>query len=228
MIKDVITSNESKKNNSDKINKLKEIMPNCFDKNGCFYIEKFKKELENDLLYSKESFELNFLGKSYSKMITGLDTETVIVPDTDHNNKIENKNSENIYISGDNLDALKHLLKAYEAKIKCIYIDPPYNTGSDGFVYNDSFAFDKESLITKLDVSEQEAERILSMTSGNSSSYISYNFLVFELLLPPTTTMASTFFDTSSQESCLSLVALHIVLYTIKSSICFLSSSTRA
>ena len=36
MIKDVITSNESKKNNSDKINELKEIMPNCFDKNGCF------------------------------------------------------------------------------------------------------------------------------------------------------------------------------------------------
>lgn len=171
MIKDIMNNNESKKINSDKINKLKEIIPNCFDENDNFYIEKLKKELENDLSFSKESFELNFLGKSYAKMITGLDTETVIVPDIAHNNKNENKNSKNIYISGDNLDALKHLLKAYEGKVKCIYIDPPYNTGSDGFAYNDSFSFDKESLIAKLDVSEQEADRILSMTSGNSSSH---------------------------------------------------------
>ena len=82
-----------------------------------------KKEFNTDLEFSKESFELNFLGKSYAKMITGLDTETVIEPDLGHNNKEENINSENIYISGDNIDALKHLVKAYEGKIKCIYID---------------------------------------------------------------------------------------------------------
>lgn len=104
-------------------------------------------------------------------MVAGLDTETVIEPDIKNNLKEENKNSQNIYISGDNLDALKHLLKAYERKIKCIYIDPPYNTGNDGFAYNDSFKFDKKTLINKLDINADEAERILGMTSTNSSSH---------------------------------------------------------
>ncbi len=171
MIKDIIESNEHKNLNEDKINGLKKIIPNCFDKDGRLDLELLKKEFNQDIEFTKESFELNFLGKSYAKMIAGLDTETVIEPDIEHNSKKENKNSENIYISGDNLDALKHLLKAYEEKIKCIYIDPPYNTGSDGFVYKDKFEYTKEILTEKLDISNQEAERILNMTASNSSSH---------------------------------------------------------
>lgn len=144
MIKDIIENNNNKTINEDKISNLKQIIPNCFDKDGRLDLELLKKEFNTDLEFSKESFELNFLGKSYAKMITGLDTETVIEPDLGHNNREENINSENIYISGDNIDALKHLVKAYEGKIKCIYIDPPYNTGKDGFGYNDTFKFSKE------------------------------------------------------------------------------------
>ena len=46
--------------------------------------------------------------------------------------------SENMIIHGDNLDALKALLPRYEGRVKCIYIDPPYNTGNEGWVYNDN------------------------------------------------------------------------------------------
>ena len=171
MIKDIIENNNNKTINEDKISNLKQIIPNCFDKDGRLDLELLKKEFNTDLEFSKESFELNFLGKSYAKMITGLDTETVIEPDLGHNNKEENINSENIYISGDNIDALKHLVKAYEGKIKCIYIDPLYNTGKDGFGYNDTFKFSKETLANKLDIDMIEAERILDMTSNNSSSH---------------------------------------------------------
>ena len=171
MIKDIIESNEKVDLNKIKIEKLKQIIPNCFNKYGNLDIELLKKEFSDSLDFKKESFELNFLGKSYAKMVAGLDTETVIEPDIKNNLKEENKDSKNIYISGDNLDALKHLLKAYERKIKCIYIDPPYNTGNDGFAYNDSFKFDKKTLINKLDINEDEAERILGMTSTNSSSH---------------------------------------------------------
>ena len=171
MIKDIIENNNNKTINEDKISNLKQIIPNCFDKDGRLDLELLKKEFNTDLEFSKESFELNFLGKSYAKMITGLDTETVIEPDLGHNNREENINSENIYISGDNIDALKHLVKAYEGKIKCIYIDPPYNTGKDGFGYNDTFKFSKETLANKLDIDMIEAERILDMTSNNSSSH---------------------------------------------------------
>lgn len=171
MVKDIIEKNENIDLNKDKIEKLKQVIPNCFDKEGRLDLELLKKEFNDSMDFSKESFELNFLGKSYAKMITGLDTETIIEPDIKHNSKDENKNSNNIYISGDNIDALKHLIKAYEGKIKCIYIDPPYNTGSDGFVYNDKFKYNKSSLIEKLDITEEEADRILKMTSGNSSSH---------------------------------------------------------
>ena len=48
------------------------------------------------------------------------------------------ESSENMIIHGDNLEALKSLLPLYEGKVKCIYIDPPYNTGNENWVYNDN------------------------------------------------------------------------------------------
>ncbi|MBQ5563697.1 MAG: site-specific DNA-methyltransferase, partial [Clostridia bacterium] len=57
----------------------------------------------------------------------------------DENGRHENDNgSENMIIHGDNLTALKSLLPRYEGRIKCIYIDPPYNTGNEKWVYNDN------------------------------------------------------------------------------------------
>ena len=53
---------------------------------------------------------------------------------------INEETTENVYIEGDNLEVLKVLKNAYQGQIKMIYIDPPYNTGSDGFVYNDDFS----------------------------------------------------------------------------------------
>ena len=118
MIKDIINNNEKIKINKEKIEKLKEIIPNCFDKNGNLDIELLKKELDDQIDLTNESYELNFLGKSYAKLISILDTETVIEPDISHNSKKENIKSQNIYITGDNLDGLKHLLKAYSGQIK--------------------------------------------------------------------------------------------------------------
>ena len=50
----------------------------------------------------------------------------------------EDNGSDNMIIRGDNLEALKALLPRYEGRVKCIYIDPPYNTGNEGWVYNDN------------------------------------------------------------------------------------------
>lgn len=56
----------------------------------------------------------------------------------ENGNQEEPANSGNKIIHGDNLEALKSLLPEYEGKIKCIYIDPPYNTGNEGWIYNDN------------------------------------------------------------------------------------------
>ncbi|GIN19407.1 site-specific DNA-methyltransferase [Siminovitchia fordii] len=171
MIKETLDSNGKGKLNDKKIAILKEHFPNCFS-GGTLDIEKFKKEINQDIDFSSEGYEMNFLGKNYAKYIAdSIDTESVLVPDVEHNSKSENSKSENIYITGDNLDVLKHLRKSYSGKVKMIYIDPPYNTGGGDFAYNDNFRFTKKELQEVLDIEEQEAERILNMTSSNSSSH---------------------------------------------------------
>ena len=171
MIKEQLENNENVKPNTKLLNLLKENFPDFFDKDNNFKIDKFKNALKSDEInITKEGYELNFLGKSYARFQTSTETETIISPLTDHNNKDENKNSENLYIIGDNLDALKHLLKSYSRKVKCIYIDPPYNTGSDGFVYPDNFKFDSATLSNKMGIDSEEAERIIDMRGKSTHS----------------------------------------------------------
>ena len=171
MIKEQLENNENIRPNTKLLNLLKENFPDYFDKDNNFMIDKFKNTLKSDEInITKEGYELNFLGKSYARFQTSTETETIISPLTDHNNKDKNKNSENLYIIGDNLDALKHLLKSYIRKVKCIYIDPPYNTGSDGFVYPDNFKFDSATLSNKMGIDAEEAERIIDMRGKSTHS----------------------------------------------------------
>lgn len=171
MIKQIIDNNNEAKPNSMKLEALKEYFAGCFTAEGAFDIERFKDMMKDEVDISNEGYSLDFLGKDYANLIASIDTTTVIEPDLEHNEKPENCDSENIYISGDNLDALKHLLKSYAGQVKCIYIDPPYNTGSDGFVYNDKFRFTPEELEKKLSIDEDEAKRILDLTSRGSSTH---------------------------------------------------------
>ena len=171
MIKEQLENNENIRPNTKLLNLLKENFPDYFDKDNNFMIDKFKNALKSDEInITKEGYELNFLGKSYARFQTSTETETIISPLTDHNNDDENKESENLYIIGDNLDALKHLLKSYSRKVKCIYIDPPYNTGSDGFVYPDNFKLDSTTLSNKMGIDEEEAERIIDMRGKSTHS----------------------------------------------------------
>lgn len=183
MIKNTIDSNEKININDKEIAVLKEHFPSCFKKDGSFDIEKFSKQLKDKVDVISEGYELNFLGKSYAKLLASIDTTTVIKPDLEHNEKEENKNSENVYISGDNLDALKHLLKSYSGMVKCTYIDPPYNTGSDGFVYNDKFNFTVEELMERLSLDEGQAQRIIDMTNRGSASHSAWLTFMYPRLL---------------------------------------------
>lgn len=169
--------------NSKKMEKLKDDFPEFFTKEGDFKLDSFKDFLkEEEVELTKEAYELDFLGKSYAKYESSLNTETYISPDVEHNEKPENKDSENIYIVGDNIDSLKHLLDSYSGKIKCIYIDPPYNTGSDGFVYPDNFKFTADELAEKICITEEEADRILNL-EGKSSHAAWLTFMYPRLLL---------------------------------------------
>lgn len=165
-----ITQNITATNNDLEI--LKKNFQHCFDKNGCFDFDKFKKELvTNEINFSKESYGMDWLGKSYARLLATDPAKTLIKEDKDWNSKEENKTSENLLIKGDNLEVLKHLSNAYHEKIKMIYIDPPYNTGSDGFVYADDRKFSVEEFSELAGVDAEQAKKILSFVNSNSNSH---------------------------------------------------------
>lgn len=179
MLQDTFKYNENVQVNSREMEALKEHFPQCFDANGNFDMTVFEELIKaKDVSIKKEGYALNFLGKSYARYLANLESETVIVPDAGNKDNPSN----NIYIVGDNLDALQHLKHSYAGAIKCIYIDPPYNTGSDGFVYNDKFEFTASDLAEKIGIEEDEAERILNMQGKSThSAWLTFMYPRLEL-----------------------------------------------
>ncbi len=86
---------------------------------------------------TRERFGLMWAGKQEAVRSLLKSSRGALVPDLE--NSIEFDTAQNVFIEGDNLEVLKLLQKAYNDKVKLIYIDPPYNTGND-FVYNDDFS----------------------------------------------------------------------------------------
>ena len=182
-MKKIIEENEKIAVNTKEIEILKKHFPNCFNKDGEFQMDKFEKRISQEVDVTKEGYELRWLGKNYARLLANIETDTMIVDDKEHNDKVENKNSENIYIEGDNIDVLKHLKNAYSEKIKMIYIDPPYNTGSDGFVYKDDRKYTKEDLAELTNITEEEAQRILSFNTKGSNSHSAWLTFMYPRLL---------------------------------------------
>lgn len=171
MQKEILKNNEITAS-SEQTAKLKALFPSCFDASGRFHPDKLEELLRADGAHiTREGYKLDWLGKSYARLLANLKTTTLLAPNTKHNTKLENTNSQNLLIQGDNLDVLKHLVNAYSEKIKVIYIDPPYNTGSDGFVYADDRKFTPSQLAGMAGLDEEEAVRILSFTNSNSNSH---------------------------------------------------------
>ncbi|GAB6886248.1 hypothetical protein B279_06155 [Streptococcus equinus ATCC 33317] len=132
---------------------------------GTFDFEKFKKALAENSIQTEltSGYQLNFIGKDYAKKQAGEAPTTVVLPDKVHNEQKENKNSKNLFFTGDNLEVLRHLQAGYENSIDVIYIDPPYNTGSDGFVYPDKFEYSDDKLQAMFGMNDEELERLKSI-----------------------------------------------------------------
>lgn len=106
------------------------------------------KALEQSLGFSPSSmqgYELSFIGKPLANSLYS-------TPTTKELKELDPKHSQNIIIKGDNLHALKLLKSAYDNKIKMIYIDPPYNTKSEKFIYDDNFIKEYQKLLIELDL----------------------------------------------------------------------------
>ncbi len=171
MSKEQKITNDIKVPNKD-LEALRLNFPHCFDKDGNFQLEKFKANLtEKEINFSTESYGLDWLGKSYARLLASDPATTLLKADETHNSKPENANSENLLIKGDNLEVLKHLANAYYEQVKMIYIDPPYNTGNDGFLYQDDRKYTVKELQNLIGIDADKAKRILDFTKNESNSH---------------------------------------------------------
>jgi len=125
----------------EKLNALKRLLPEVFDE-GKVDWEKLKATLGEDINFSNERYVLNWAGKSEAFKVLQAPTNKTLVPVKGESVNFDK--TENIFIEGENLEVLKVLQKSYFGKVKMIYIDPPYNTGNDSFIYPDKFSENKE------------------------------------------------------------------------------------
>ena len=126
---------------SSNINKVSELFPNCISE-GKIDFDSLKQELSKDIIEDgKEKYQLTWVGKKEATINANQEINKTLRPIKEKS--VDFEKTKNLYIEGDNLEVLKLLQESYLNKIKCIYIDPPYNTGND-FIYNDEFINDDE------------------------------------------------------------------------------------
>ena len=136
---------------SDNISKLKDLFPEIITENKIDF-DTLRKILGENIDDSKEKYRFTWPGKTQAIKESQKQSTGTLRPCKEESKQWDK--TQNLYIEGDNLEVLKLLQKSYYNKIKCIYIDPPYNTGKD-FVYKDNY---KDNLENYLKLSGQVLE----------------------------------------------------------------------
>jgi adenine-specific DNA-methyltransferase len=155
------------------IKRIAELFPNCVtedeDDKG-----NVKKSIDFDLLRQElsknivegpqERYQLNWPGKREALLTANAPIAKTLRPCREES--VDFDATQNLFIEGDNLDALKLMQETYLGKIKMIYIDPPYNTGND-FIYEDDFAETSEEFFKKSNQKDEEGNRLIANTESN-------------------------------------------------------------
>ena len=137
----------------DLIEQLKALVPQAFSEDK-LDIQKLQTLLGQSVHTDQERYQLSWAGKSEAYKVLQTPTTATLIPQQDQS--VNWEETENVFIEGENLEVLKVLQKSYYGKIKMIYIDPPYNTGSDSFIYPDKFSETKEEYLRRIGEKDDE------------------------------------------------------------------------
>lgn len=132
---------------------LKKQVPQIFAE-GKVNPDKLKAALGEDLDTNNERYGLTWAGKN--ECFRHIQETTTATLKPIRNESVDFDKTENIFIEGDNLEILKILQKTYQNSIKMIYIDPPYNTGNDSFIYPDRFKEEKDDYELRAGIKDEE------------------------------------------------------------------------
>lgn len=155
------------------IDRIRELFPNCItegkDESGkikyAVDFDLLKQELSGQIVEgSQERYQLNWPGKKEALLTANAPIAKTLRPCVDES--VDFVNTRNLFIEGDNLDALKLLQESYLGKVKMINIDPPYNTRKD-FIYKDDFALNSNEYLKKSNQIDENSNRMITNTEAN-------------------------------------------------------------
>ncbi len=165
------------------IEKIYELFPNVIvesSKGKTIDFDLLKQELCKEIVEgSKEKYQLTWPGKKEAIVNANTPSKNTLRPIKEKS--VDFDNTKNIYIEGDNLEVLKILQESYLNKIKCIYIDPPYNTGSD-FIYNDKFSKSENEELVESGQIDEDGNRMVSNNQSNGRFHSDWLNMIYPRL----------------------------------------------
>ncbi len=138
---------------NEKLEVLRRLLPEVFDENK-IDCDKLKAALGDNIDFSNERYVLNWAGKSDAFRVMQEPSSGTLIPCREESVNFDN--TTNIFIEGENMEVLKILQRSYFGKVKMIYIDPPYNTGNDSFIYPDKFSESKDDYLKRVGDKDDE------------------------------------------------------------------------
>lgn len=170
------------------IEKIGAMFPNCItetkDENGnpkkAINFEILKQMLSSDVLDGDEAYEFTWVGKKAAIVEANKPIRKTLRPCKEES--VNWDTTENLYIEGDNLEVLKLLQESYLGKVKMIYIDPPYNTGSD-FIYNDDFKMTGEEYADETGELGENGNRMFRNTDSNGRFHSDWCSMIYSRLM---------------------------------------------
>ena len=170
------------------IEKLAALFPNCVTESKgedgnlkqAIDFDLLKQELSRHIVDGpQERYHLNWPGKREALLTANAPIAKTLRPCREESVNFDT--TQNLFIEGDNLDALKLLQETYLGKVKMIYIDPPYNTGND-FIYEDDFAEDLDSYIERSNQKDEKGNRLVANTESNGRYHSDWLSMIFTRL----------------------------------------------
>lgn len=170
------------------IEKIENLFPNCItestDENGklkkAINFEVLKQMLSDDIVNDNEAYEFTWVGKRNSIIEAKKPIRKTLRPCVKES--IDWDTTGNMYIEGDNLEVLKLLQESYLGKVKVIYIDPPYNTGS-GLIYRNNFYQDEDEYLEDLGAFDDERNRLFVNARSNGRFHSDWCSMIYPRLL---------------------------------------------
>ena len=172
----------------DNVEKIAALFPNCVteatDENGkqtrAIDFDQLRQELSGTIVDGpRERYHLDWPGKREAILAANAPIAKTLRPCREES--VDFETTKNLFIEGDNLDALKLLQETYLGKVKLIYIDPPYNTGND-FLYDDDFAEDREAFLLRSNQKDESGNRMVANTEANGRFHSDWLCMIYPRL----------------------------------------------